>query len=132
MRRIGFFRKDWKNYRIGMPKLAADEFTTLRFPRKYPLRVGEVLKVIYKPYTKEYERLGIAEVVRIESRSLTLSSWKVTGAPIITIEECQADGFLTQAELLSEMARLYDQDRVAKESMQLLTLRWIKREVEIG
>lgn len=128
MRHLGFFSKGLWDYQRRMPLLASDEFTTMRYPRQQPLEIGEVLSIIYKPQTKETENMGIAEVASIEPRSFG----GLSDAPVISLQEVLRTGFQSLPEMITFMTKLHGIDRIYAEPMELLTIRWVKREVEIG
>lgn len=104
MRILGFSKK-WD-------KLNNIEFTTFRFPRKdRDWYEGEVVQIVYKPRSKEREKLGIArinfkEFVRIED---------------ITEDEAIRDGFCNALEIWLWLKRPKGNEPINK-----LTLRWIK------
>lgn len=83
MRELGFTEK-W-------PKLKQDTFTTFRFRRDRDWTVGEIVRVVFKPRTKEREVLGVAQIVKKEQR---IVAYIGRGAPKVTEEEAKADGFI--------------------------------------
>ncbi len=107
MRILGFSKK-WD-------KLRKLQFTTFRLPRKDKDWVlGEIVRIIYKPRSKEREILGSAEIISKESRRLYQ----------LTHSEAVEDGFrgvLNMSEWLLEAhgKRLFD------EGLNKLTLRWV-------
>ena len=60
--RIMGFQKQWVNQLTGKPKLSEEEFTTFRWPRRdRDWEVGETVRVVMNPRTKERIPLGEAE-----------------------------------------------------------------------
>ncbi len=81
--RIISFSKHWQ-------KLANPEFTTFRFPRKdKDWFKGEIVQVFYKSRSPQREKLGTAEIISKETK--TIGS--------ITILEAIADGFNNDFEM---------------------------------
>ncbi len=93
MRILGFSKK-WD-------KLDKDLFTTYRFPRKdRDWEVEEVVQIVYKPRSKEREPLGVARIIRKESKDLNKRfNYFVGGysesntSDTITPDEAESDGF---------------------------------------
>ena len=109
MRILGFSKK-WG-------KLGLSEFTTFRLPRKdADWFEEEVVQIVYKPRSKEREKLGIAKIIDKESRIISS----------ITSLEAIADGF---SEGRVEMWRwlLETHKGITLETpIDKLTLRWVK------
>ena len=111
--RIISFTKMWD-------KLKQPEFTTFRFPRKdKDWQEGETIQVFCRNRSPNREKLGEALIVGKES--------KITGRPEtdITDEEAIADGFTDARDMEQWLIQTYGIRRVAQESMNKLTLRWI-------
>ncbi len=93
MREIGFSKR-WGKLRDTL-------FTTYRFPRKdKDWQIEEVVRCIYKPRSKEREVLGIARIIRKQSKDLNKRWQQYYPTPnypntpdIITPNEAEADGF---------------------------------------
>ena len=76
-------------------------FTTFRCPRKdRDWQVEEVVKIVYKPRSKEREVLGIARIIRKNIKDLNKQfhfSWGIYSTPntpdTITPDEAEDDGF---------------------------------------
>ena len=84
--RILSFSKKWS-------KLNQPEFTTFRFRRKgKDWEVGEYVKIVYKPRSKDQEILGIGEIIAKEARWMGVHPQR-TDIPEITEQEAIEDGF---------------------------------------
>ncbi len=115
MRVLGFSQK-W-------PKLKWDEFTTFRFSRKdsdkgRDWKVGEVVQIVYHPRSKDREMLGVAEIIRKEPRTLLAGTFYFPSD-----DEAIADGFDDVIDMAYWFHKQYG-DRIYKEPMNKLTLRW--------
>lgn len=109
MREIGFGQM-W-------PKLQQVEFTTFRFCRKdRDWAVGEVVRVVFKPRSKQRKVLGTAEIVSKEPRF----------PPPVSEDEAIQDGFLGRGDMAYWIFKTHG-DRLLSEPMNKLTLRWIER-----
>ena len=124
MRIVGFCEK-WD-------KLQQDEFTTFRFTRKdKDWQVGEIVKVVYNPRSKSNDTLGIAEIISKEPRDMLRLRGEEIAAKI-TDEEVRVDGFDSIGTkpayyvMWEWLFDTYGYERLAKEPMNKLTLRWIK------
>ena len=110
--RILSFTKMWD-------KLERNIFTTFRFPRKdKDWLKGEVVRVFYKQRSPERRELGTAEIIDKEPKNILED---VTGI------EAKEDGFQSISDMAIWMRKSYG-DRIEKELMNCLTLKWIKRE----
>ena len=110
--RILSFTKMWD-------KLERNIFTTFRFPRKdKDWQKGEVVRVFYKQRSPERRELGTAEIIDKEPKNILED---VTGI------EAKEDGFQSISDMAIWMRKSYG-DRIEKELMNCLTLKWIKRE----
>ena len=115
------------------PKLKSDLWTTFRFPRKdTDWAVGEVVQVVYKPRSKERDVVGIARIIRKESKDLN-KRWQSPNTPdMITPSEAAEDGFpgMHNCGDTEKMRRFfidtYGYSRSSKELINKLTLYWIK------
>ena len=118
MRIMGFSRK-WQ-------KLSNPEFTTFRFKRrdKQDWQVGECVQIVYKPRSKEREKLGVAEIVKKEPRDMVLG--RPHKYPIATLDDVIADGFNHYWEMWDWLVETYPRQRIYNEPMNLLALRWVK------
>ena len=117
MRILGFSKK-WS-------KLSQPEFTTFRFARKdKDWEVGELVQIIYKPRSKDREKLGIAEITRKESRNMVRARRNEWVIPTITEEEANADGFENYMQMWFWLFDTYGGQRLIHEPMNKLTLRW--------
>jgi len=94
MRELGFSQK-WG-------KLNNDIlFTTFRFPRKdKDWQIEEVVKIVYKPRSKQREVLGVARIIRKEPKDLNKQFHYYLGGyyqpntlDTITPDEAENDGF---------------------------------------
>ena len=102
MRILGFTKK-WD-------KLQHPEFTTFRFRRKdADWWVGEVVQLVFHPYHKDHELLGLGKIISIDSRSIP--HHKVQPKPgfvqPISDEEAIADGFSSFEEMRSWIQKTY-------------------------
>ncbi len=126
MRELGF-SKMW-------PKLQQDTFTTFRFTRKdKDWVVDEVIKVVFKSRSHDHRKvLGVAEIVGKEARKMPWGLCRVK-APLVTDEEATTDGFpATEGKpayytMWEFLWKAYGFDRLYKEPMNKLTLRWKER-----
>lgn len=106
------------------PKLQAENFTTFRFPRKdRDWEVGENVKVVYKPRSRERKVLGIAWIRTVEPRRLLESN--ESNIPAISEAEAIADGFNSYSAMLGWLAT---HNNLSGVEINKLTLRWFKRE----
>ncbi len=93
MRELGFSKK-WN-------KLNNEIFTTFRFPRKdRDWGIEEVVRIVYKPRSKQREILGIARIIRKQVKDLNKRWSYVAGFPgqkntpdMISPSEAEDDGF---------------------------------------
>ena len=109
MRILGFSKK-WD-------KLGGKTFTTFRFKRKdRDWEVGEAVQIIYKPRSKEREKLGVAIITQRVRRDL----YRIGALD----EEIIKDGFKDKYEMGDWLDKTYG-DRWIREPMNKLTLRWI-------
>lgn len=136
MREIGF-SKEW-------PKLKQETFTTFRFPRKdKDWQMEEVVKVVYKPRTKERKVLGVARIIRKQPKDLNKRFNYYTGlgnfyqkneADCVTPEEAENDGFTGRngggdtEKFLKFFQETYGYSRCRDEKINKLTLYWITME----
>ena len=117
MRILGFSKK-WD-------KLKQPEFTTFRFPRKdRDWEVGELVQVVYKPRSKEWEQLGLARIANKEQRNIA-PDWGQDDLPMVTNDEAIKDGFANWGEMFDWLAKTHELHRLATEPMNKLTLRWV-------
>ena len=114
MRILGFSKK-WD-------KLQQGEFTTFRYPRKdRDWQVGEVVKVVYKPRSKEREVLGTAEITA--KNHLQFGLFNIYDSRYITTAEAQMDGFTCYKEMKDWFYKQYG-GRIFGEPINKLTLKW--------
>ena len=105
MRIMGFSKK-WD-------KLTNPEFTTFRFPRKdRDWAENEVVQIVYKPRSKDREILGIAQVMRKETRQLA----------DITHEEAVEDGFINLHQMFEFLSK---NSNKWLQPINKLILRWL-------
>lgn len=127
-------------------KLAKQQFTTFRFARRdKDWAVGEVIKVVYKPRSKDDRSvLGIAKIVSKVTNEYDHWKWEVDGinrikhlpknpykkewepnmlGNIITTVEVVADGFSSRQEMVAWFIKTYGK-RLNNEPMNKLTLSW--------
>ena len=122
MRVLGFTKK-WS-------KLKQEEFTTFRFHRRdRDWEAGEFVQVVYKPRSKDREPLGIAKILTKEQRN-TAPDWGGAGVPVVTNEEAIEDGFANWGEMFDWLAAAHGLHRLATETMNKFTLRWVETEFE--
>jgi hypothetical protein len=123
-------------------------FTTFRFARKDAVKgrdwaVEEVVQIYYKPRSPKREFLGIARIIKKDSKDLnkrftyfqSLGSPYVTNTPdTITPDEAESDGFTgNHGGGDTEKMRRYFLDtygfsKCEKEPIYKLTLYWISKE----
>lgn len=114
-------------------------FTTFRFPRKdKDWEVEEVVQIVYKPRSKGREPLGIARIIRKETRDLTKRFYYYTGgysptntSDTITPSEAEDDGFTgMHGGGDTEKMRQFFKDTYGytkcQEPINKLTLYWIR------
>lgn len=120
MRELGFSEK-W-------PKLKQGAFTTFRFQRRdKDWQVGEVVRVVYKPRSKEREVLGVAEIVSKEKRNMVKALADDYSYATVSEDEARADGFNNYWELWHWLFDAHHGgQRFIDEPMNKLTLRWQK------
>lgn len=112
--RILSFTKMWD-------KLGQNIFTTFRFPRRdKDWQKGEVVRVFYKQRSPERKELGIAEIIDKEPKKIL---GDVTGI------EAKEDGFQSISDMAFWLRKRYG-NRIEDESMNCLTLKWIKKETK--
>jgi len=133
MRELGFSKK-WN-------KLDSEIlFTTFRFPRKdKDWQVEEVVKIVYKPRSKEREVLGVACIIRKDVKDLNKQFHYYVGGyftpntpDTITPNEAEDDGFTgIHGGGDTEKMRRFFIDTYSyskcKEPINKLTLYWIER-----
>ena len=114
MRRMGFT--------LCWPKLSQDECSTLRFTRRdKDWLLGETVLVVYQPRHYNYV-LGMAMIISKEPRAVS-RAMASADAPLVTEEEAIADGFDNLGGLLQWFWKT-GKDRVMKEAVNKLTIRW--------
>src|SRR3972149_6135607 len=131
MRELGFSKK-WN-------KLDSEIFTPFRFPRKdKDWQAEEVVKIVYKPRSKQREVLGVARIIRKETKDLTKRFNYYTGGysppntpDTITPSEAEDDGFTGMHEGgdIEKMKQFFLDTygySKCKEPINKLTLYWIK------
>jgi len=112
--RIISFSKKWG-------KLSTPKFTTFRFPRKdKDWYIREVVQVFYKNRSPQREKLGVAEIIKKESRLGARDD-----------AEAREDGFENCHEMEKWMIKTYGETRTW-ESINKLTLIWLSREAQDG
>jgi hypothetical protein len=133
MRELGFSKK-WG-------KLASEIlFTTFRFPRKdKDWQIEEVVKIVYKPRSKEREVMGVARIIRKEIKDLNKQFHYNFGtysqpntSDTITPNEAEDDGFtgMHGGGDTEKMRRFFIDTygySKCKEPINKLTLYWIER-----
>lgn len=135
MRELGFSKK-WG-------KLRELTFTTYRFPRKdKDWQVEEVVKCVYKPRSQEREVLGVARIIRKESKDLNkqfhyyVGGYSEPNTPgILTPDEAEADGFTGMhgggdtEKMRKFFVDTYGYSR-CKEPINKLTLYWFEQAIK--
>jgi len=131
MRELGFSQK-WN-------KLNSELFTTFRFPRKdKDWQVEEVVKIVYKPRSKQREVLGVARIIRKDMKDLTkrfnyyAGGYSQPNTPdIVTPSEAEDDGFTGMhgggdtKKMRQFFLDTYGYSK-CKEPINKITLYWIK------
>ena len=114
--RIISFSKKWD-------KLQQLEFTTFRFFRKDKnWYIGETVQVFFKNRSPQREKLGVAEIIKMELRKIATSFKQYRP----TEREAQEDGFTSLLDMNNYFRKTYG-SRIFKEPVNKLTLRWVKR-----
>ena len=122
MRILGFSKKWPKLY-----KNSDDLFTTFRCPRAdKDWAVGELVQIVYKPRSKEREKLGI---VRIEVKELKSFFWMIPYkvdqiVTRVTNKEAIEDGFDDLKDMWRYVSKINHGDI---HLFNKLTLCWIER-----
>ncbi len=115
MRELGFSQK-WG-------KLNNNVFTTFRFPRKdRDWEVEEVVKIVFKPRSKQRQVLGVAKITNKEMRKIATAYEQYRP----TEEEAIADGFTNLFEMNTWFNKTYGK-RIFEEPINKLNLMWISR-----
>ena len=110
MRILGFSKK-WD-------KLKQDTFTTFRFPRRdRDWEIGEQVRIVYKPRSKDREILGVAKIINKELRKIATAYEQYKPTEI----EAQADGFDNLFQMNAWFRDTYG-SRIFEEPMNKLTL----------
>ena len=114
--RIISFTKMWD-------KLKQPEFTTFRYPRgDKDWFVGEEVQVFYKNRSPNREKIGIAEIVKIEPRRiLSVVPYDI---PRISDDEAISDGFENFNDMVDWLHKTYSK-WVLRSNINKLTLRWL-------
>ena len=133
MRELGFSKK-WDKLNSEIL------FTTFRFPRKdKDWQVEEVVKIVYKPRSKEREVMGVARIIRKDVKDLNKQFHYYTGGysmpntpDTITPIEAEDDGFTgMHGGGDTEKMRQFFIDTYGyskcKELINKITLYWIER-----
>jgi len=111
------FSKKWQ-------KLSNPEFTTFRYPRADKnWFVGEFIQVWYKQRSPQREKLGVAEITKIEQRELDPDFARKLSIPFITNEEAIADGFENYVTMIEFMEKQYGLDYISL--FNKLTIKWV-------
>lgn len=106
-------------------KLKQPRWTTFRLRRRdRDWGVGEVVQVVYKTRSKQRQALGIARITKIELRRFLLTTSR-EGSLIIALEATE-DGFTGVVAMERWMVEAHG-DRIRKEPINKLILRWIER-----
>lgn len=117
MRVLGFSKR-WQ-------KLSNPEFTTFRFTRKdRDWWTGEIAQIVYKPRSKEREILGIAQIVKKETRRI-FKVKQLYGHKLLDTREARKDGFMGWGDMALWLTKTYGHKRLGNEVMNKLTLRWV-------
>ncbi len=114
-------------------------FTTYRFPRKdRDWEIEEVVQVAYKPRSKERQVLGVARIIRKQSKDLN-KQFSYYGNPkentpdVITPSEAEDDGFTGMhgggdtEKMRKFFMDTYGYSKCKNELINKLTLYWIRR-----
>jgi len=133
MRELGFSKK-WGKLRGQMV------FTTFRFPRKdKDWAIEEVVRIVYKPRSKEREVLGVARIIRKDIKDLNkrwnyyvagFSTQQENTPDMISPNEAEEDGFTGQhgggdaGKMREYFLETYGYAK-CKEPINKLTLYWI-------
>lgn len=114
MRILGFTKK-WD-------KLNQPIFTTFRFPRRdKDWQLDEIVKVVFRPRSKDRETLGVARIVQKSLRKIGTAFEQYQP----TEEEAKADGFPSLIEMNKWFSEIYG-SRIFREPINKFTLRWVK------
>lgn len=104
------------------PKLEQNIFTTFRFTRKdTDWAENEVVKVVYRPRSKERKVLGIAIINKKEVRSLFCGQ-------CISEEEAVEDGFKNKEGMIKWLLNTHGDD--IPSTINKLTIKWQERRIE--
>jgi len=104
-------------------KLQRDKFTTFRFPRKdKDWEIGEVVRVVFKPRSKDRQILGMAKIVGRESRQMLYHHALLN----VSSQEAVLDGFNDPEGMECWLVKTYGLQRLYNEPMNKLTLQWVE------
>lgn len=104
------------SFSVLKPKLLDGSKTqTIRIPRKYPLKVGDILYIYWKCRTKETEKLGEGIVTSIETK------------PVydVTNEQAVKDGFENWQGFVNTWVRLHPKAH-ADAYVDVITWQWTR------
>ncbi len=117
-------------------------FTNYRFPRRdNDWRIEELVRIVYKPTTKDRFVMGIARIIRIQDNDLNKRwsyGWGMPTNPpntpdMITYEEAHDDGFHGMHGggdtdgMISYYRKKYGWSRCEREKLNKITLYWIDK-----
>jgi len=104
-------------------KLNQEQYTTFRFPRKdKDWEVGEIVRVVFHPRSKDRKVLGTAQIMGKQPRTLAPYS----PAPV-TPEEALEDGFESLMIMRNWMRKRYGNLKACN-PMNKLTILWVSRD----
>lgn len=107
-------------------KLNNPGFTTFRFERKdKDWHTGELIRVVYKPRSKEREILGLAKIIDKELRKFAPVGY--SHPLMVTDSEAILDGFNSYHAMFYWFYNQYG-NRIFDEPVNKLTLRWVNEE----
>jgi len=99
MRILGF-SKHWS-------KLDNETFTTFRFPWRngFEFKIGDRVQIVITPRSPKREILGFAEIIGADWRRI--DTFLISGHPLITKAEAQADGFTSRSDMQAWLRKAY-------------------------
>ena len=135
MRILGFSKK-WPKLNKQWYERDLHTFTTFRYPRRdSDWGVEEVVQIVYKPRSKEREPLGIARIIRIETKDMGKNCYSfyhyadaMKDSEIILTSEAEEDGFTGRHGGGDVRAMIdYIKDWKRGDIINKLTLYWIEK-----
>ena len=136
MRILGFSKK-WDKLNNGIM------FTTFRFPRKdKDWEVEETVQIVYKPRSKNREPLGVARIIRKDTKDLSKEwsyyprSHRPNTPDMLTPDEAKEDGFTgmhgggDREKMIKYLTKSQHTHKNRENLINKLTLYWIDKVIK--